>query len=249
MCFKCSYNTVILALWDSSSPNTTTNWTTNWTCPSRLVSLAVTSHHKPFKIFRRKKLFFPASASVLVLVEVSACPSVYTANFLQTIDPNECLIIFLSRFLLFPSFPHGRGWTTDSLVRTSSWFCCACVRRNGLRSLCPPPSNLPWLSQSPVHRVVVYRCHCIPVGVYQLLCNAREACKGVLFRVSRSVWVVGRKRFSCLVLSVWWWWGGLGEAFLCLMVVLFIKSALSEAKVSVFGEPPDVFSCVSFGSE
>lgn len=117
--------------------------------------------------------------------------------------------------------------------------------------VCWPPK----LSRSAVHGVV-YRCHCIPVSVYQLLCNVREGCKVLLF-----VWVVGHKRFSCLMLLLL-----KGERrasvvpvrppqitamFLCLMFCfyLFIESALSEAKASVLGEPPDVFSYFTFSSK
>lgn len=59
--------------------------------------------------------------------------------------------------------------------------------------VCRPPL----LSQSWVDGVV-YRCHCVPVSVCQLLCNLLG--KDVaLFRV----WVVEHGRFSCLMLLVW----------------------------------------------
>lgn len=78
------------------------------------------------------------------------------------------------------------------------------------------------------------------------------------------VWVVGHKRFSCLMLLLLKGerWASvvpvrppqITAMFLCLMVFffflhLFIESALSEAKASVLGEPPDVFSYFTFSSK
>lgn len=74
--------------------------------------------------FQRENIFqhqFLTSAHVLVLVDVS----VSAVNFLQTIDPNECLHFSFTTVFIFWSFSHGTGWMTD-LLRSSLRICRAC---------------------------------------------------------------------------------------------------------------------------
>lgn len=78
----------------------------------------------------------------------------------------------------------------DALVWPLCRFCFIAVvlsaRERGGRDESLPGMKVCWppkLSRSTVHGVV-YRCHCIPVSVYQLLCNVREGCKVLLFCLS-----------------------------------------------------------------